>query len=145
MTTQLTNRQQSLPSPPILVAHGLTATGKSSLIKAFLLHSGIPFAIVRSQECITGRHLLERMVAASLDAVDEFDGTRIDRRPFARTENISALAVNLGRLLDGRGKFILVLDGIDKQREPPPTLLPALARLGEIVSPSSFYVIFERC
>jgi len=29
--------------------------------------------------------------------------------------------------------FILVFDGIDRQREAPPTLLPALARLGEII------------
>lgn len=33
-----------------------------------------------------------------------------------------------------KGKFVLVFDGIDKQRETPPTLLPALARVGEIVS-----------
>ncbi|KAK1078995.1 hypothetical protein LTR33_006765 [Friedmanniomyces endolithicus] len=30
-------------------------------------------------------------------------------------------------------KFVLVFDGVDKQRESPPTLLPALARLGEYV------------
>jgi origin recognition complex subunit 5 len=28
---------------------------------------------------------------------------------------------------------VLVFDGIDQQREAPPTLLPALARLGEFV------------
>jgi origin recognition complex subunit 5 len=46
---------------------------------------------------------------------------------------LSSLAVALGRMLDGRGKFVLVLDGIDNQREAPPTLLPALARFGESV------------
>ncbi|KAF2688935.1 hypothetical protein K458DRAFT_385096 [Lentithecium fluviatile CBS 122367] len=124
---------QHLPSPPLLVAHGLTATGKSSIIRAYLKVSGIPFAIVNSRECITGRHLLERIVASCLDALDDFDGGRIDRRPFARTENLSALAVNLQRLFGGRAKFVVVLDGVDAQREAPPTLLPALARFGEMI------------
>jgi len=31
-------------------------------------------------------------------------------------------------------KFVLVFDGIDKQRDAPHTLIPALARLSEIVS-----------
>jgi hypothetical protein len=130
----LTINQQHLPSPPLLVAHGLTATGKSSIIQAYLKRSGLPFAIVQSRECITGRHLLERIVAACLDALDTYDRGRIDRRPFARTENLSALAVNLQRLFEGRGKFVLVLDGVDRQREAPPTLLAALARFGELVS-----------
>lgn len=43
----------------------------------------------------------------------------------------------LASLSDGssndKGKFVLVLDGIDKQREAPHTLLSALARLGEVV------------
>ena len=50
-----------------------------------------------------------------------------------RCENISAFTVELQHLLQGKGKFILVFDGIDRQREAAPTLLPAIARLGEIV------------
>ncbi|KAK3700668.1 hypothetical protein LTR37_015857 [Vermiconidia calcicola] len=46
---------------------------------------------------------------------------------------MSALVVHLERLLRGKEKFVLVFDGVDKQREAPPTLLPALARLGEFV------------
>jgi origin recognition complex subunit 5 len=41
--------------------------------------------------------------------------------------------VHLQGLLKSEEKFVLVLDGVDKQREAPPTLLPALARLGEFV------------
>ncbi|KAL9043463.1 MAG: hypothetical protein Q9214_003352 [Letrouitia sp. 1 TL-2023] len=37
------------------------------------------------------------------------------------------------RLLKDMKNFILVLDGIDRQREASPTLLPALIRLGEII------------
>lgn len=37
-------------------------------------------------------------------------------------------------MLEGQQRFILVFDGIDKQREASPMLLAALARFGEIVS-----------
>lgn len=50
-----------------------------------------------------------------------------------RSESISAFVVELQHLLQGKEKFILVFDGIDRQREAAPTLLPAIARLGEIV------------
>lgn len=85
------------------------------------------------RECITARHLLERIVATSLDALDEFNDETIDRRPYARTENLSALCVNMSKLLEGRGKFVLVLDAMDRLREGSGTLISALARLGEIV------------
>ncbi|KAF2016736.1 hypothetical protein BU24DRAFT_462854 [Aaosphaeria arxii CBS 175.79] len=125
--------QPGLPSPPLLVAHGLTATGKTSIIRQFFQLSKIPHAIITSRECITGRHLLERTTFASLDALDEFNDERIDRRPYARTENLNSLIVHLQKMLDGRGQFVLVFDGIDKQREAPPTLLPALARFSETI------------
>ncbi|KAF1952083.1 hypothetical protein CC80DRAFT_480102 [Byssothecium circinans] len=132
---------QHLPSPALLVAHGLTATGKSSIIRAYLKLSKLPHAIVNSRECITGRHLLERIVAGCLDALDQHDGGRIDRRPYARTENLSSLAVHLQRMLEGRGKFVLVLDGIDRQREAPPTLMAALGRFGEMIPSLSIILI----
>ena len=50
-----------------------------------------------------------------------------------RCESISAFFVELQELLAGKEKFILVFDGIDRQREAAPTLLPAIARLGETV------------
>lgn len=136
----LTSIQPTLPSPPFLVAHGLPATGKSSLIKSYLALSKLPHAIINSRECITGRHLLERTVAACLDALDEIEDEPVDRSPYARTENLNSLLVNLQRMLEGRsGKFVLVFDGIDAQREAPPTLIPALARFGEMVRPPSIH------
>ncbi|KAI4835260.1 hypothetical protein E4T45_10005, partial [Aureobasidium sp. EXF-8846] len=36
-------------------------------------------------------------------------------------------------LLEGIDKFVLVLDGIDEQRDAAPTLLPTLARLGQLI------------
>lgn len=96
-------------------------------------HDTLQYAIVKSAECITGRHLLERSVGAVAKAV-EWKGS------VGRCENLAQLVVELSRLLsswtasvDEHHRFVLVFDGIDRQRDAPPTLLPALARLGEIV------------
>ncbi|GME56536.1 Major facilitator superfamily [Neofusicoccum parvum] len=133
-----------LPSPSTLVVHGLDATGKSSIVRGVLETRKIPHAIVQSRECITGRHLLERTLAACLDAVEEADSdTPLDRSPFARCENISALFVHLQRLLQDVKPFVLVFDGVDKQREAPATLLPAIARLGEFVPGLSTILIIS--
>ncbi|KAL0259163.1 hypothetical protein SLS55_006668 [Diplodia seriata] len=133
-----------LPSPSTLVVHGLDATGKSSIVRGVLDTRQIPYAIINSRECITGRHLLERTLAACLDAVDEADpDTTLDRAPYARCENLSALFVQLQQLLEGLDRFVLVFDGVDKQREAPPTLLPALARLSEQIPTLSTILILS--
>ncbi|KAF2627071.1 hypothetical protein BU25DRAFT_368730, partial [Macroventuria anomochaeta] len=129
-----------LPSPPFINIHGLTATGKSSILRAYFHSAQIPHTIVNVRECITTRHLLERIVAASLDALEELDDEKIDRRPYARTENLSALCVNLQKMLEGREKFVLVLDAIDKLREGGGTLIAALGRLGETIPTLSLIV-----
>lgn len=102
-------------------------------------HERLQYAIVRSAECITGRHLLETAISATADAVGW-------KASVSRCENLAQLAVEISRLLEGRiqsdsgrlsyssgTKFVMVLDGIDRQRDAPPTLLPALARLAEMV------------
>ncbi|KAL9120000.1 MAG: hypothetical protein Q9187_003441 [Circinaria calcarea] len=122
----------NFPSPATLVLYGLEATGKSLTVKAVLQGLELPHAIIRSQECITTRHLLERTVAACKDALREED-TIVNRNLDARCESLNALVVQLQSLLQGDKKFVLVLDGIDGQREAPPTLLPAIARLGETI------------
>lgn len=91
---------------------------------------------MKSAECITGRHLLTKILLAALDSL----GLKDEWEKFGKgkCEHISTLAVLLAdALYSKRGevhKFVLVLDGIDKQREAPYTLLSALARLGEVVS-----------
>lgn len=94
--------------------------------------------MVRSTECITGRHLLTKILWNALEALGQKD--EWERFGKGRCENISGLAVLLeeclaARPVENRSKFVLVLDEIDRQREAPPTLLSALARLGDIVSP----------
>jgi origin recognition complex subunit 5 len=108
------------------------------VLRSFFHLSQIPHTIINVRECITARHLLERIVAATLDALDEFNDEKIDRRPYARTENLSALCVNVAKMLEGRGKFVLVLDAMDKLREGGGTLIAALARLGEMVGPNYY-------
>ncbi|KAK7752927.1 hypothetical protein SLS62_005086 [Diatrype stigma] len=161
-----------------LVIHGAEATGKSAVTARLLaaLHEHaqpnadedpssaaavLDYAIVRSAECVTARHLFERAVAAVADAAGAYDGD--GTTPLSvpgRCETLAALTVELSRILerhsgnhgnkkdrqvvadrdneggsnDGRRRrFVLVFDGIDRQREAPPTLLPALARLSELI------------
>jgi origin recognition complex subunit 5 len=140
-----------------IVLYGLKATGKSAITKALLKElstksgdglvngdSDLPqdqlrYAIIKSAECITGRHLLEQTVGAVAKAVN-WQGN------MGRCENVAQLVVEIGRMLESwttsdedeatNRRLVLVFDGIDHQREAPPTLLPALARLGEVVSPN---------
>lgn len=114
--------------------HGGEATGKSLTIKAIIKAIQSPSTIVQSQECITTRHLLERTLAGIKDALKRQNGDIEANDVEGRCESISAFVVELQRLLEGRGKHILVFDGVDHQREVAPTLLPAIARLGETVS-----------
>ncbi|KAI0595831.1 origin recognition complex subunit 5 C-terminus-domain-containing protein [Biscogniauxia sp. FL1348] len=138
-----------------LVVHGTEATGKTAittaLLQAFRDHSNaspspsihFAYAVVKSAECVTARHLYERTVGLVADAL-KWDGAT------GRCENLAALTVELTKMLkyaekegnshDGESgseksprRFVLVFDGIDRQREAPATLLPALARLAEII------------
>ncbi|KAK5636516.1 hypothetical protein RRF57_012228 [Xylaria bambusicola] len=123
-----------------LVVHGTEATGKSAVVSDLLqrLHDASPsdlnYAIVKSAECVTARHFFERTVGLVGDAL------RNESAP-ARCETLATLTAELTKTLkyveqDSRSRFVLVFDGIDRQRDAPPTLLPALARLSEIVRPT---------
>src|SRR6266536_319846 len=125
---------RSAPSRNI-VLHGLEATGKSAIVKALLEElstkpdqstatlDDLRYAIVKSAECISGRHLLEQTIGAVARAVD-FKGS------IGRCENLAQLVVEVGRLLEsrttsaeedaGRHRLVLVFDGIDHQRDGPP-------------------------
>lgn len=113
--------------------HGVEATGKSQTVKAILDAIDTPSAIIRSQECITTRYLLERTITVVKEEVSAHGQLEEARTLDGRCESISAFVVELQDLLARKEKFILVFDGIDRQREAAPTLLPAITRLGEIV------------
>lgn len=121
--------------------HGISATCKSTIVRAVLSTLQVPHAVVRSTECITGRHLLTKILWSTLEALSRQD--EWEKFGKGRCEHVSTLAVLLAECLGsatGKGseKFVLVLDGIDKQREAPQTLLSAVARLGEVVSFAGF-------
>ncbi|RAH82547.1 hypothetical protein BO86DRAFT_337468 [Aspergillus japonicus CBS 114.51] len=140
-------------SPSTIVVHGISATCKTTIVRNVLAALDVPNALVRSPECITGRHLLTKILWATLEALGKRD--EWEKYGKGRCEHVSTLAVLLNECLasafassqqqeeppaeqqqptrNHRNKFVLVLDGIDKQREAPPTLLAALARLGEVI------------
>ncbi|KAK0385585.1 hypothetical protein NLU13_6763 [Sarocladium strictum] len=123
-----------------LVVHGTEATGKTSITTTLLSslssqpQSPVCHAIVDSTQCITARHLFERIVGSVADALENDGGTKQKVR---RCETLAQLTVEMRRLMagwrEGRRRFVLVLDGVDRQRDAPPTMLPALARLAEII------------
>lgn len=104
--------------------------------------------VIKCQECITARHLFERTISAVEDVLVT-QASLSAAAPVVdpgRCETLSAFVVHLQRTVERssqlqgrsrRGKFILVFDGIDRQREAPSTLLPALTRLRGLMTPTS--------
>lgn len=121
--------------------HGTEATGKSAITSTLLQalqedtekdEPLLRYVIVNSIECITARHLYESTIAKVAEAL-QWQGAA------TRCDSVSQMVVELSKMLKYPSypdsfRFVLVFDGIDRQREAPITLLPALARLSEIVS-----------
>jgi len=83
--------QENTPSPSSFVLHGLEATGKTLILRVLLEESGSIFSWLPCHECITARHLTERIAATvetSLDFGEELRG-------HPRSQDVSALAVFL--------------------------------------------------
>jgi hypothetical protein len=106
--------------------------------------SALVYATVNAARCISARHLFESILVAVTSALRAWNGSGGDENLPQRCETLAQLAASLGfifeelRLKDHSTHFVLVLDGMDKQRDPPLTLLPALARLCETVSWACF-------
>lgn len=83
--------------------------------------------------------MLERTVLGVKAAIETRIGHQFSDVD-GRCESLGGLTVVLGRMLGDDSlkdqKFVVVFDGIDRLRDANgmPTLLPGLARLGEIVS-----------
>ncbi|KAL7948172.1 origin recognition complex subunit 5 C-terminus domain-containing protein [Trichoderma barbatum] len=134
-----------------LVIHGSEATGKSSVTKQLLAQlsennkavdsqaTTLVHATVNVARCISGRHFFETIIVAITNALRAWNGSGDGEVTSQRCETLAQLAASLGFIFDepqlkhGLTHFILVLDGMDKQRDPPPTLMPALARLCETI------------
>ncbi|KAL7782662.1 origin recognition complex subunit 5 C-terminus domain-containing protein [Trichoderma ceciliae] len=134
-----------------LVIHGSEATGKSSVTGQLLKrlsHSDVVadsrattlvHATVNVPRCISGRHFFESIIVAVTSALRTWDVSSDDETSPLRCETLAQLAASLSfifeklLLRDRLTHFVLVLDGMDKQKDPSPTLMPALARLCETI------------
>lgn len=114
--------------------HGLDATGKTSITKSVLEILRVPYAFIDSRECITARHLLEQASTSTNEVVQQIAADNASSGAQVRCETVNTLENYLEKILNGIPKFALVFDGIDRQKEMLPTLIPGLARLGSIVS-----------
>ncbi|KIW46082.1 uncharacterized protein PV06_01773 [Exophiala oligosperma] len=119
------------PSPPILVANGLENTSKTEIILNILEKANVQHALIRGRECLTQRHLLSKIFAACIAGLEQ----ESHLEQYDRVDSINALLGNLRRLSerDRERKFVVVIEAIDKLKQAGPTLLPALARLGDQV------------
>ncbi|KUI73811.1 Origin recognition complex subunit 5 [Cytospora mali] len=124
------------------IVYGTESTGKTAIVTALLQglseaqHSNdndfvFQYAIINSAECVTGRHLFETTVRKVAEALGKEDCS-------PRCENLAQLTFELSKMLKyppqpERRHFVLVFDAVDRQRDAPPTLLPALGRLSEII------------
>ncbi|OHE96163.1 origin recognition complex subunit Orc5 [Colletotrichum orchidophilum] len=126
-----------------LVIYGTEATGKSVIVDSLLetlseapnekpgSETSLNFAIINSIQCITGRHLFERTISAVVEAI-QWETTP------KKCETLAQLMVELCKMLKYTQRpegwrLVLVFDAIDRQRDAPATLLPALARLSEVI------------
>lgn len=122
--------------------HGVEATGKTAVITSLLRNiarhvSTLRYSVVHADQCITARHLFESIVSAVSESLHASSN-----RQRTRCETLAQLDVELCQFLKYETKetdfrFVLVLDALDRARDAPPTLIPAMARLSEIVSLSS--------
>jgi origin recognition complex subunit 5 len=94
----------------------------------------VPYAVVSSRECLTVRHLLEQAATKCWLKMKELEELGTMRCSQSRCDSVNNLASQLEKLLKPAPKFVLVFDGIDKQKDATPILIPGLARLGHIVS-----------
>uniref|UniRef100_A0A093V5Q3 Origin recognition complex subunit 5 n=1 Tax=Talaromyces marneffei PM1 TaxID=1077442 RepID=A0A093V5Q3_TALMA len=135
--------QPQIPSPSTIVLYGISATCKSTLVSAVLDSLPARHAIIRCVECITSRHLLQKILLETLHSFGMQD--HWEKFGKGRCEHVSTLLIHLGDIFAaarnskksdgevGGEKFVLVLDGIDRQRDASQMLLAALARLGEMI------------
>lgn len=86
--------------------------------------------VIKCRECLSQRHLLGKMFAACARTL----GQEETLEQYERVDSLNALSVNLQRLFGNtQEKLVLVLDAIDELKGATSTMLPALARLGDMV------------
>ena len=140
--------QPSFVSPSTTIVYGVESTGKSLTVSSVLESCcNIRHALVHSADWMDTGELLEAIIVGVTNISIEnglkasMDPVKIHER--IRWDDLTSFYNKIRLLLEGKGHTILVLDGIDRQREAWQTLLPAMSRLGEIVSRT--YLTLNRC
>ena len=124
----LTIIQDIYPSPTTLVVYGIRGSGKLTTVSSVLEARQIQYAIIRSEECLSLRHFLSSIQRACHGSNGQL------RQEDSQVESVNALCASLERARRYEDeRFVLILDGVDKQRGLHPTTLPALVRLGDRV------------
>ena len=119
-----------------MVVHGLEETHKTEVVTDVLEARRLRYVLLRAGECLSVRHLVGKLFAGCLRTL----GCESDAEVYETVDSINALAMCLEKLFRKRpaGKVVVVLDGIDDMKSTSTslgtTLLPALARLGDVVS-----------
>lgn len=88
--------------------------------------------VVRGKDCLSQRHLLSKIFATCVHVL----GQQSQIEQYNKVDSLNALLGNLRTLFERAGhgeRLVLILEDIDKQKQAGPTLLPALARLGDQV------------
>ncbi|KAG9242183.1 origin recognition complex subunit 5 C-terminus-domain-containing protein [Calycina marina] len=131
----------SLKTSKNIVLYGSNATGKSAIAKAVLglLSKSLPnqgttlrHAIIRTAECITPRHLVEKTVRAVADVV----GYKASNRCESTSQMVNELEKMAFWMQSQHSypssRLVLAFDGIDRQSMHT-AALPALAKLAELI------------
>ncbi|RMZ83982.1 hypothetical protein DV737_g1342, partial [Chaetothyriales sp. CBS 132003] len=120
----------AFPPPSTLVAYGIAPTHKLEVITAVLEARRARHVLVRCAECVSPRHLLNKIFTACLtllarhDEADEYD----------RVDSVNALVVNLDKLFRKQeARIVLVLDQLDSLTGTSQMLVAALVRLPDTV------------
>lgn len=91
----------------------------------------LTYAIVKGRECLSQRHLLGKIFAACIQALGQQEGLEY----YDKVDSLNALSANLQRLFKKTHQnLVLVLDAFDEVKGAGSTMLPALGRLGDMVS-----------
>ncbi|EHY54147.1 hypothetical protein HRR83_004801 [Exophiala dermatitidis] len=117
------------PSPAVLVAYGLENSNKTNVITSVLEKREYQYAVIRSRECLSPRHLLSKIFAEVIEAF----GLESQLGRYVRVDSLNALLENMRKISrDTCGRrFVVVIEDIDRLKQAGTMLLPALARLGD--------------
>lgn len=123
---------------PSLSITGHRATGKSHVLARFLQRNVINTSWVNCHECVSVQTLLDRVIFQIAEKTNsEYQGG---------CDGLTSFVSHIKRLMSGiEDTHIVVLDRIDQVLESlPPTAIPVLIRLRELVRSYHTRMLIER-